>query len=594
MRYHRITVEQSLYLLAFGLALLLRFLRLGVADLNDYEANLAIEAIKVFQGGRLIIETQPAYLFLTGILFFLFDSNNFLARFWQALAGSLLVWVPFISLNKINKLPFGKTATIILAFALAVDPGLVALSRQAGGPMLALGMGALAFSFWLAGYQVVAGIFTGMALLSGPPIIHGLLSGVITWGLYSLVKRYGRKLSSRWLTDDIQLIPLTGSFLLTCIATILVIGTFLMRYPSGLSALAQTIPDYLSGWVHAGDVPISRMMIALVVYQPLALLFAIVGAIKGWIKSQRLPVFLSLASIVIWIITIANPSREVSDLAWLIIPLWGLAACELANMYQVNAKERLIVFSHTATLVLLSIMTWSTLSGITFTGEQTSEMRLRWVLIGGLLVLGLVTTAFTALGWSARVAQRGLLWGITLSMALYTFSSTWGVSQVRPSGVSDLWNRQPAIHESDLLVSSLSDLSEWNSGNESNLDVIVLTSAPSLRWLLRDWQNVNYLDNIPSGALPDVIISSTDMPEPGLPVAYRGQDFALWSYTEWEEELPTNWPRWLVFRQISYQRRNVILWARGDLFRDSSIVPLNDLPSQEDEQPESPASGIIE
>jgi len=36
---------------------------------------------------QLIIEAQPAYIFLTSWVFGLFGSTNFLARFWPALAG---------------------------------------------------------------------------------------------------------------------------------------------------------------------------------------------------------------------------------------------------------------------------------------------------------------------------------------------------------------------------------------------------------------------------------------------------------------------------------------------------------------------------
>jgi hypothetical protein len=34
----------------------------------------------------------------------------------------------------------------------------------------------------------------------------------------------------------------------------------------------------------------------------------------------------------------------------------------------------------------------------------------------------------------------------------------------------------------------------------------------------------------------------------------------------WEGALPDNWPRWLVFRDAPQETRNIVLWARVDLF----------------------------
>jgi hypothetical protein len=83
---------------------------------------------------------------------------------------------------------------------------------------------------------------------------------------------------------------------------------------------------------------------------------------------------------------------------------------------------------------------------------------------------------------------------------------------------------------------------------------------------MRNWQNAKFFPSIPIGELPSVIISSEDQPEPDLPIGYRGQDFTWWVTPGWEGVLPGNWPIWLVSRNAPLETRNIILWARLDLF----------------------------
>ena len=128
----KFTWESLLYaailLIAFGF----RFALLGKPPLSDAEAVLALNALELADGQGLIQHGEPGYIPLTSVLFQIFDSTNFLARFWPALLGSCLVLAPILFRNMI-----GKKSSIILAGLLAVDPVLIATSRTAGGGMLA-------------------------------------------------------------------------------------------------------------------------------------------------------------------------------------------------------------------------------------------------------------------------------------------------------------------------------------------------------------------------------------------------------------------------------------------------------------------------
>ncbi len=99
MNLQKITFEHSLFAAALLLGVAIRFVNLGTAPLTDSEANLALQALALAKGNSIAAQAlspEPGYIVLTSWLFSMFGSSNFLARFWPALAGSLLVLLPWI------------------------------------------------------------------------------------------------------------------------------------------------------------------------------------------------------------------------------------------------------------------------------------------------------------------------------------------------------------------------------------------------------------------------------------------------------------------------------------------------------------------
>ena len=158
--------ESLFYFLAFCVALFVRFFQLGALSLGDAEATWALQASGVAQGTRPLLEPQPVYIALTSIWFFLFGETNFLARFLPALAGSLLVLVVYLFRDRLKPIP-----GMVLALFLALDPGLTALSRQAGSMIPALTFMLLGWAFWSHRQPRLAGVMVGLALF--PDLLFG-------------------------------------------------------------------------------------------------------------------------------------------------------------------------------------------------------------------------------------------------------------------------------------------------------------------------------------------------------------------------------------------------------------------------------------
>jgi predicted membrane-bound mannosyltransferase len=103
--------EFGLFALAFGLALVIRLLRLGEMPLTDGEARWAMQAFDLTKGLRPEIGAQPAYVLLTALSFFVMQASNFAARFVPALFGAALTCAPFYFRDRLGSKP-----AIVLAF----------------------------------------------------------------------------------------------------------------------------------------------------------------------------------------------------------------------------------------------------------------------------------------------------------------------------------------------------------------------------------------------------------------------------------------------------------------------------------------------
>jgi hypothetical protein len=145
------------------------------------------------------------------------------------------------------------------------------------------------------------------------------------------------------------------------------------------------------------------------------------------------------------------------------------------------------------------------------------------------------------------------------------------MAYLRPNSAQELWSVSPSAGQIDLLVTTLSDLSQWNIGLRQELDVLVTVESPALRWALRDFPRARFVSGLAATEAPGVVITLKDQETPALAQAYRGQDFVWRVYPGWEGLLPPNAAAWFVFRQAPLVSEQVVLWARIDLFPGGAL-----------------------
>jgi hypothetical protein len=571
-----ITLEHALYILALCLALAFRLIGLGALPFNETEAAWAWQAYQVSQAETVQIGSQPAYVLLTGLLFFIFSSSEYLARLLPAVLGSMVIAVPFVFKDRI-----GRKAALVAAFGLALDPLTVAVSRQVGSPMLAVGFASLALVAWHYRKPGVTGVFAALFLLSGQPAVVAVAALVITALLLILSET-----RPAWLQDHFDFKP----FLVSCALSLFVVGTLFMRYPQGLSAMLQAVPNYLSGWTVAagfwGQIPLLQAMAAVPLYQPLALVFGGFILLKRdtWQHTTYRPI--SLLFLLVFVLVILYPARQTSDLVWALVPLWLLAGKGISPFIKrVDKEHRLVVWGQGIAILVLLSFWWANLVKITRIYYVNIPVGFRLAdfnaldlgtkdYIGRMVVVVLVPLVIALLiaivvtNWNRQAGVHSVVWGLGLFGMFYLVLVLFGINDLRTQQANELWNPAMAPGYADDLTEALAELSVPYVGNRNELEVVYQLDMALLHWQLRDMPNAKFVPILASNDSPAVIINNSfTLDEMGRPVAYRGEKIALQLYRNWgDQPLPYDFDRWFIYRKAPVEKQWVVLWAREDIF----------------------------
>jgi len=560
---HRFSNEVFIYGLILSLAFLLRFILLGKVSLVDSEASFALQAWQIWKGGSLVMGSQVGYLSITEALFSIFGSGNFLARFWPAFSGSLIVLVPFLLKDR-----FGRLPALLLAFGLALDPGLVAVSRIAGGPMSALVFLLLALAAFHAGhlpwtmFLIFLGLFSGPAFWLGTAILGLtiLLSGVL--GIINpapyikerLNIAMGENQSSQYKLVDFALPSLM----------IIALGSFFFTRIQGLSAWAGSIAEFFSSWLSSPEFSTPGLLLNFVVSSPMILIFGGLGFYSAWKGSDRQGKISSIWFGIALILTLVFPGRRPADLIWLVIPLWISTARELIRINNL-VKGSSLVYLLGGLIGILIAMNWLTFTGMIFQIDEQRAVLLQWGLIGASLALALLAMTVVASEWGWASAKKGLSLGTVSMLLLFTLSVMAQEAYLRAGDPRSLWSAGSGAGQMDLLLDTVGEISISQTGRWDSIQGGVIRPNDNLRWTLRDLMNFEFFDAYQSENLLPILITS-EQDQFLIPLdSYRGQDFVSRTKLGWQGPIPQDWISWIAFRQGPIDNEHIILWVRGDM-----------------------------
>ncbi len=584
-----ISWEVALYAIALGLALLLRLLNLGAQPLSESEAAWAMNALAMARppvdGVFQAFDPHPAYLLLTGWTFQFFGATDFTARMWPALAGAALAGLPWFFRTRL-----GRPAALVMAFGLAGDPLLATFSRQAGGPMLAIAFSLFALALWEHRQPVWAGVLAGFALLSGPALYFGLAAYTAAWAVQRIIRRRQ--------TGEAPPVYISGEArrfaLVALLVTLTFAGTAFLSRPGLLAAGVGGATTFLKSWLSRPPLATpAQLFAALLAYQPLALIFALV-ALGSWMESRmgwsagkeygeageaypmhlyrtpRLPdaPWLLLLFGAALLLAVFYPARLPSDLAWALPPLWAAAALYLGGCFP-EARPHPVSFLHSAIVLIMLALLWLWLSSTeTLLPLDGSIMwiLLRPAIVVGILALLALVTALFALGWNWSVARDGLVWGMILAYLVYGAAALSQAGYLQLNQPQTLLSLPPGPGQARLFAQTLAETSNGAVGLGNQAEVTSLVETASMRWELRNFPNATFQAGLIADQQPAIVITYDPNDTPRLAESYHGQDFVWWTRPGWEGALPPNLAGWWAYRTAPVAQEKIILWVRNDIF----------------------------
>ena len=137
---------------------------------------------------------------------------------------------------------------------------------------------------------------------------------------------------------------------------------------------------------------------------------------------------------------------------------------------------------------------------------------------------------------------------------------------MRPNTPLEFWTPTPTTRNSELFTKTLHELALSQTGHANYLEIVSLVDTPSLRWVLRDFEGVNFVSSLGAEENPLVVITREEDTISSRQEYYRGQDFGWWETPGWSGALPWEPIRWIIHRDGDTKIEKVVLWARIDLF----------------------------
>lgn len=560
------------YLILVGLAILSRFMGLGSIPLNNSEANHALAAASTTPSASPFWEleegvtvTAPAYHTTTALLFHLLGATESVARTIPALAGAAIVLTPLVLRKRL-----GLPTSLVMASLFTLSPILLTSSRMAGGDSLA------AFGFTLAlmllighaeGVNVThifwAAGALGLALAAGPVIFHGLLSlglAILLWRMRPVSERglLPESLGSKQLRIAGWIIP----------GVAVAIASGLGLSFDGVAGLAESVAQWLAGWVQPGDLPALTFAAMIPVYEPLLLVFGAHGAIKSWREDDpfgRLAVLWAASAALMGVVYV---SRTPGFLVWVIIPLCYLAAKSVVSIADGVMKTEAWVEFGVLTLIFAVMIAFGYLQLVNYgSGFSTVftvlDPGLRIWFIGGSLLIAVLVYVFFGIGWSWVLVRAASSTAALGTLLILTVSSAWRLNTSDSTATAqELWRFEVSTPGLSLLIGSLESASLAELGRADSLDVEVRDGAsPALAWALRDFERVASQEGIP----PSAVVARASASLNTLMAEYYGQVMAIHEHQDWSGALPPDPIRWWVRRNAPTFPERWIVLIRSDI-----------------------------
>jgi hypothetical protein len=193
------------------------------------------------------------------------------------------------------------------------------------------------------------------------------------------------------------------------------------------------------------------------------------------------------------------------------------------------------------------------------------------------IVLILVSVMFMLIGfflfaslWGNRTSWQGIGLGLAIFLLITSLGSGWNAAVTQAQNPAEYWHTRATHSDTVLLRRTLFEVSERISGAFPAMPVAVVAPEDGvLAWLLRDYENTEYLTD-PNDALGrEVVLLPATFESPEFDQGYVGQDFTItrsWDVsTLYPIDLPALWTQRRARVGWTGEDR-IVLWLRADVY----------------------------
>jgi uncharacterized protein (TIGR03663 family) len=573
-----LTVEMALYILIGMIAVGLRFYTLGAQPLRESEAAQALAAWRflgfgIWDSGFEIRDSGYSPLLFLGNVFgfALLGASEAMARLVPALSGTLLAVLPYFLRRHL-----GRSGALVASILLALSPSTLFFSRHLGGPIVVAAC-VLAVLVGFFGYldskQPKYAYLTAVALalsLSADPMVYTF---ILIFGTFLLLLGLVDRLANvdmgwsavlvAWQTAREEKDLLKNSALVLAVVLVLVCTAFLLNF-AGLPAALDFLPTWLAQLgPQPGAQPWYYYLQLLVLYEPLILVFGLIGLVYHYIRQRDLlTTFLLYWTVAATVIYALAGQKAPGNVLLLVLPLALLASLLLGRfgdqLAQVAAwgVEGLFTAFSLPIVVYLAIQ----LAGYASSGQA---VYLFLALAALIVLLSLVVLCWMWLGQGAALHCGGII--LLLVLALLTVGLSVGLNYHRAADP-----REPMVAEATLpgVVDLVTALERVSSHQEGDPHIIAVTveeaTGPVLAWHLQDFRNTRFVEQLSPSVETPVVFTPAEGEEPLLGGSYVGQSFAVQATWNPQGLTRTEFVRWLLYREAPtpVKSRDVVLWVK--------------------------------
>ena len=540
------------FLLATLAGLGLRLWRLGSMHFTLAEAQIAQSSWQMAVGKATVLPGNMSYAGLSALLFTLFEPSFFFARLIPALFGTSLILVPWFWRDRI-----GKTAALVIAFGLAIDPTLLSFSRQIVTPIFVMAGLAWVVTSFKYKRPVLAGALLAVAFLGGYSFWVLVLIGVVTFLV--LGKKETQVFDFTTFRTNSFILPFLTSF----VVSLLLISSAFLLHTEGLGGVAAGLVDFVHLFAKGYELPVYQPIMIAIAYSIFPLLFSfwsLVDDLRAKQPLKNLPFLIGWGMSLLLCLLLGR--QDLGMLVFAAVFAWLGAANYIARILETKSQAREVVFGVMVfQVVVLGYMQMVSRRLISVPiNSQDSRFAAFAVLAGALLLV--ISTILVGMGWSRQVRRQALQNSLLIMLIVLTLGL--GLRSIRSQQESTTLGllAGPILLPNNDVESIVDEIDREGRADKTEITYYLGDLEQQFSWFFRnqvDWesaQNVLQADLMLSESAQDFSAADT----------YRGRNVELFRRIDQQVVKPVDFLKTLLGEPLPMVSQIGVLWVRLNLF----------------------------